>query len=239
MAPVSLSAYLRLTSPSCVIRQAATMSSSRSIVEARLPWSTISLRKSSTLRAYSAEASAATSAAQVGLADDRHAVLDHRLVGLGQRAVAAHVVGPLPAAMSTITEPGFIALTISSVISIGAARPGISAVVMTMSASADALGDLDLLARQPARRHRPGVAADALGRFLLFVGLVRHVDELAAERLDLLLDARAARRTPRSPRRGAWRWRSPAGRRRRRRGSRTRAAFTVPAAVISIGKKRW
>ena len=32
-----------------------------------------------------------------------------------------------------MTEPGFIVLTISSVTSTGALRPGISAVVMTMS----------------------------------------------------------------------------------------------------------
>ena len=35
--------------------------------------------------------------------------------------------------MSTITEPGFMVLTISSLTSTGAVRPGISAVVMTMS----------------------------------------------------------------------------------------------------------
>ena len=43
---------------------------------------------------------------------------------------------PLEAAMSTTTEPGFIEATISSVISRGAGRPGISAVVMRMSTSA-------------------------------------------------------------------------------------------------------
>ena len=41
--------------------------------------------------------------------------------------------------MSTITEPGFMACTISSVTSTGAARPGISAVVITMSAAATRL----------------------------------------------------------------------------------------------------
>lgn len=40
---------------------------------------------------------------------------------------------PDPAAMSTMTEPGFIAATISLVISRGAGRPGMSAVVTTMS----------------------------------------------------------------------------------------------------------
>ena len=42
---------------------------------------------------------------------------------------------PLAAAMSTITEPGFIAATVSAVMSVGAGRPGMSAVVMTMSAA--------------------------------------------------------------------------------------------------------
>ena len=41
--------------------------------------------------------------------------------------------------MSMITEPGFMDLTISSVISVGAARPGISAVLITMSACATRL----------------------------------------------------------------------------------------------------
>ena len=42
---------------------------------------------------------------------------------------------PLAAAMSTITEPLRMAAMVSSVISFGAGRPGISAVVMTMSAA--------------------------------------------------------------------------------------------------------
>ena len=42
---------------------------------------------------------------------------------------------PRSAARSTTTEPGFIASTMSSSQSFGAGRPGISAVVMTMSIS--------------------------------------------------------------------------------------------------------
>ena len=42
---------------------------------------------------------------------------------------------PEPAAMSTMTDPGFIEATISSVISRGAGRPGMRAVVMMMSTS--------------------------------------------------------------------------------------------------------
>ena len=55
---------------------------------------------------------------------------DDEFVGHRARHVAA-----LPAAMSTITLPGFMLATISSVISSGAGRPGISAVVMMMSTS--------------------------------------------------------------------------------------------------------
>ena len=42
---------------------------------------------------------------------------------------------PCSPAMSTITLPGFIDLTISALISFGAGLPGISAVVMMMSTS--------------------------------------------------------------------------------------------------------
>ena len=48
---------------------------------------------------------------------------------------------------------------------------------------------------------------------------------------------RAARRSPRRPRRAAARSRSPGARRRRRRARAPSPAATVPAAVISIGKK--
>ena len=52
-------------------------------------------------------------------------------------ATVPSTLPPLAAAMSTITEPGFIDSTISAVISRGAGRPGMSAVVMTMSTSSD------------------------------------------------------------------------------------------------------
>ena len=42
---------------------------------------------------------------------------------------------PLAAAMSTMTLPGRMPATVSAVTSSGAGRPGISAVVMTMSAA--------------------------------------------------------------------------------------------------------
>ena len=42
---------------------------------------------------------------------------------------------PLAAAMSTMTLPGFMDATMSAVMSRGAGRPGMSAVVMMMSTS--------------------------------------------------------------------------------------------------------
>jgi len=54
-----------------------------------------------------------------------------------------------------------------------------------------ALGDLDLLALEPARGHGPGVATHAFGGFFFFGGLVGHVDELGTQRFDLFFDAGA------------------------------------------------
>ena len=51
-------------------------------------------------------------------------------------ATVPSTLPPPAAAMSTITDPGFIDATMSAVISRGAGRPGISAVVMMMSTSA-------------------------------------------------------------------------------------------------------
>ena len=50
-------------------------------------------------------------------------------------ATVPSTLPPLAAAMSTITLPLLIVATISAVIRRGAGRPGISAVVMTMSMS--------------------------------------------------------------------------------------------------------
>ena len=50
-------------------------------------------------------------------------------------ATVPSTLPPFAAAMSTITEPGFIDATISPVMIRGAGLPGISAVVMMMSTS--------------------------------------------------------------------------------------------------------
>ena len=95
---------------------------------------------------------------------------------------------PCSTAMSTITEPGFMLLTISSVISTGALRPGISAVAIAMLACARRLPTSTACRCIQRCGHRPRVAADALRDLALLVGFVGHVDELRAQRLDLLLD---------------------------------------------------
>ena len=93
-------------------------------------------------------------AREVESPDDRHAVVAaRRLAGLGELAVAACC----SAARSTMTDPGFIAFTISAVTRTGARWPGMSAVAMTTSALASVLGDrlglllLVLLGRPPSR----------------------------------------------------------------------------------------
>ena len=91
------------------------------------------------------------------------------------------------------------------------------------------------LPRHPLRRHRPRVAADAFGDLPLLVVGVRHVDPLRRRATRPGPSPTAARRRPRSPRPGAWPSRSPADPATPTPMTSTRAAFTVPAAVISIG----
>ena len=83
-----------------------------------------------------------------------------------------------------MTEPGFMLSTMARVMRRGAGRPGMSAVVMTMSwflmCDGDELGLLGLI----LGRHRLGVAGRGLRLLEL---LVLDGDELGAERGDLLL----------------------------------------------------
>ena len=112
--------------------------------------------------------------------------------------------------------------------------PGMSAVVITTSDSPTCGRDELLLAPVRLLRERLGVAAGGLG---VGVGEV-DLEEPRAERLDLLLHRPGARRRPRrrAPRRRAvaiaCRPATPAP------STSTRAGVTVPAAVISSGKKR-
>ena len=102
-----------------------------------------SLRKSSTLRAYSAEASAPTRVARLVsptmVTPCFCTVLSASVSGQLPPTLPSGLGAPLPAAMSMMTEPGFMLFTMSSVISTGAARPGISAVEITTSACATRL----------------------------------------------------------------------------------------------------
>src|SRR5437868_5559012 len=134
---------------------------------------------------------------QVGLAHDGHAVLDDGLVGFGQGAVAAHAARPL--ARGDVHDHRARLHRLDHVFGDQGRRraPRDQRGADHDVGQRDALGDFDLLARQPARGHRLGVAADADRGFLLFVGVVGHLDELAAQRLDLLLHARAHK--PRRP----------------------------------------
>ncbi|VDO17697.1 unnamed protein product, partial [Brugia timori] len=128
---------------------------------------------------------------EVRFADDGHAVLDHRLVGFGQRAVAAHAIRALAGGDVDDDAAGLHGLdhVLGDEGRRGTARDQRGA--DDDVGQRHALGDLGLLAREPARGHRARIAAHALGGVLLFLGLVRHVDELAAQRFDLLLDAGA------------------------------------------------
>ena len=120
---------------------------------------------------------------------------------------------PASAARSTITEPGRMPATVSSVTRRGAGRPGTSAVVMTTSKSFVFSASSSCCRCGSLGRQRLRVAALVLG-----VGDAEvELEELGAEALDLLLHRRRARRSPTPARRAGAPWRSPAGRRRRRR----------------------
>ena len=90
---------------------------------------------------------------------------------------------PCSAAMSTMTLPGFMLLTISAVMSFGAGLPRIRAVVMMMSASWACLAYISRLGLLEALAHHLGVAATP-GAFFRVVDL----DELATQRFDLVGD---------------------------------------------------
>ncbi len=138
---------------------------------------------------------------------------------------------PVAAARSTITEPARIARTALAGINFGAGRPGIAAVVITASEVRQALLELGLLLCLLLRGQFLRVAALGL--------LAAHaeVEELRAERLDLLADDVADVEAPRHCAEAA------RGRERLQPATpapitSTFAGCTVPAAVVSIGRKR-
>ena len=148
--------------------------------------------------------------------------------------MAPSTLPPRSTARSTSTEPGFIEATIAAVTSFGAGRPGISAVVMTMSCLAMCSAVSAACLAWYSLRHLLGVAAGGLGVLEL---LVLDGEELGAERFDLLL-GRGAHVGG-----GDHRAEAPAVAIACRPATptpmmNTFAAGTVPAAVIIIGKAR-
>ena len=97
------------------------------------------------------------------------------------------------------------------------------------------LADLDRSAPRAGllllRRELAGVAALGLG-----VADALDLEELRAQRLDLLLDGARGRRTRSRPRRAGARWRSPAGRRRRRRARAPARAGSCPRRSSASGR---
>ncbi|MCY1533319.1 hypothetical protein D9M68_686410 [compost metagenome] len=119
------------------------------------------------------------------MADDGHAVFDHHLVGLGQRAVAALGCGQVDdhGARLHFGDGGLV-------------QQGRSLAARNQRGGDDDIGLLGALvhglglALHPGGRHWTGVAADTLGAFTFFVGLEGHIDELGAEGFDLFLHRR-------------------------------------------------
>ena len=95
----------------------------------------------------------------IGVADDLDAIGFDDLAG-----PCASTLPPRSTARSTSTEPGFMDLTISALTSFGAGRPGISAVVITMSCFLRMLGGERGLLGLVLFRHLLGVAAGGLAR---------------------------------------------------------------------------
>ena len=122
---------------------------------------------------------------QIRLSDQRNAVLLHRAAGFGQRAVAAVRRSQVDDHRARLHRLDHLFGDEHRRRAARDQRGGDDDV-----GGGDALGDLDLLPVEPALRHRSRVAADAFGSLLLFGGLVGHVDELRAQRFDLLLHTR-------------------------------------------------
>src|SRR5262245_7516757 len=118
------------TAPSMHTSDPAMISSSRLSLSSPDLGSTSRLRKFSRLRAYSALASAASIAARLVWPTSFTPCFTTTLSRSDSKQLP-----PCSTARSTITDPGFMPRTVSSRMSTGAGRPGISAVVMMMSAA--------------------------------------------------------------------------------------------------------
>src|SRR5215207_77590 len=105
-----------------------TTSSLVSILSTLVSLSTMGVMKFKRLRANSDEASVASSPARLAGPTIFTPYFSTTLPNSDNGQLP-----PCSTAMSTITEPGFMVLTMSSLTSTGALRPGISAVVITMS----------------------------------------------------------------------------------------------------------
>ena len=140
---------------------------------------------------------------------------------------------PRSAARSTMTDPGRMPATAAAVMSVGARRPSTSAVVMATSTFSQRLGQHLPLTRVERLRLLDGVAAGGRAAFLAI-----ERDERGAPGSRLVRGPQDGRRRPerRRPRRlavaMACKPATPAPR------TSTRAAASVPAAVISRGNKR-
>ena len=103
------------------------------------------------------------------------------LITILSRSVSGQLP-PCSTAMSTITEPGFIALTVSSFNSTGAGPPGMSAVVMMMSAALARSCISSAWRRIQSAGIGARVTAGTLGDLAFFVREKRYVQELGAQR---------------------------------------------------------
>ena len=118
---------------------------------------------------------------EVGVADDP---APRCRVTTISSATEPSTLPPLAAAMSTMTEPGLIEATISPVMSRGAGRPGMSAVVTMMSTSGAWAAYSSAAAPVVLLAHLLGVAV-ARRRGRVHLGHL-HGEEVGAHRLDLL-----------------------------------------------------
>ncbi|SAK64881.1 hypothetical protein AWB78_02268 [Caballeronia calidae] len=122
-----------------------------------------------------------------------HAMLHHHRVDFGERTVAAFLALELGTATGGEIDDHGARLHVLDRFDGNQRRSGTAGNQRRRDDDVRRLRTLvhlRRLPREPARRHRARIAADAFGRLAFFIGLERHVDELPAERFDLLLHGR-------------------------------------------------